>query len=115
MYEYLFGPPIILGLGLCIGLYGYLVRVHQWTWLVAGARRTNLPQRSVATIAGGLILAVGLLITGYGLLWQQTSIGGAWVTHSFTIAVVVLTLWSLHRLVTCEPQNTQESISPADD
>jgi hypothetical protein len=115
MYEYLFGPPVVLALGLGIGLYGYLVRVHQWTWLVAGSDRTALPREDVASMVGGFILALGLVITAYGTLFRTTSINSVWVTHSFTIAVVVLTMWTLHRLTTYEPRDSQESLSPADD
>jgi hypothetical protein len=115
MYEYLFGSPIVLALGLCIGLYGYLVRVHQWTWLVAGSDRTALPREDLASMVGSFILALGVVVTAYGAFFQTTSINSVWVTHSFTIAVVGLTLWTLHRLTTYEPRDRQESIAPADD
>jgi len=114
MYEYLFGSPVVLAFGLCIALCGYLVRVHQWTWLVAGADSTALPRQDVASIAGGFILALGAVVTGYGVLFRTTSIGSVWVTHSFTIGVLVLTLRALHQLTTYESE-ASGSIAPADD
>ena len=115
MYEYLFGNSMVLTLGICIAFYGYLVRVHQWTGLVAGADRTALPKQDIASIAGGFILAVGLLVAGYGLLFRTTSINSVWITHSFTVGVVALTLRTLHQLTAYEPAPSGESIAPADD
>jgi len=113
MYEYLFGPAVVLAFGIGIGLYGYLVRVHGWTWLVAGTGR--LSEREVARIAGGFILSLGVVITAYGLFFRTTNINSVWVTHSFTLAVVGLTLRPLYQLTAEEPPNSQNSIAPADD
>jgi len=94
------------GVGALLVVLGYLIKIRQWTFLLAGYDRTSpVPDDVVADIAGNTVLRIGAAALVIGAVVTLTDVPG-YLATVFEVAVLLAVGRLLYRLHTYSPDGT---------
>ena len=92
-----------LGVGGLLVVLGYLIKVRQWTFLLAGYDRTSpVPDDVVADIAGNTVLRIGLASVTLGVVVALSDVPSHLPTV-FGVVILLTVARLIYRLHTYTP------------
>lgn len=95
-----------IGTGAVVLVFGYLIRYHQWTVLIAGYDASSpLAEEVIADIVGSALLRIGVATVGWGVLEALTT-PPDYLGLVFAAAVLLAIGRVLYRIHTFTPETT---------
>jgi len=93
------------GVGGILLAFAYLIKIREWTWLIAGYDDSiNVPHKTAAAIVGNFLGRVGIASCGIGIITAipGSTIGTGGLSLVFAVVVAIDSMRVIYRLNTYE-------------